>query len=47
MIKDVSEELKAWGHMGGEAGAIILKSDNEDSMVAVKEAIGKYIEEES
>ena len=29
LIKDVSEELKPWGHAGGEGGNIILKCDGE------------------
>ena len=29
LIKDMAEELRAWGHAGGESGHIILKSDGE------------------
>ena len=29
LIKDMSEELKVWGHAGGEGGHIVLKSDGE------------------
>ena len=42
LIKDMSEELRAWGHPGGEAGHIILKSDGETSIKAVREALAKY-----
>ena len=42
LIKDMSDELKAWGHPGGEAGHIILKSDGEPSIVAVRDALAKY-----
>ena len=42
LIKDLSDELRAWGHPGGEAGHIILKSDGERSIVAVGEALAKY-----
>jgi len=41
-VMDVSEELKVWGHPGGEGGKIILKSDGEASMVAFREALAKY-----
>ena len=33
LVKDTSEELKAWGHPGGEHGKIIFKSDGEKGMV--------------
>lgn len=42
LIKDLSEELRVWGHPGGEGGHIILKSDGERSIVAVREALAKY-----
>ena len=42
LIKDISEELKAWGHAGGENGKIILKSDGERSIVALREAVAKF-----
>ena len=42
LIKDMAEELKAWGHAGGEKGHIILKSDGERSIVAVREALARY-----
>ena len=42
LIKDIAEELQAWGHSGGEAGHIILKSDGERSITAVREAVAKY-----
>ena len=29
LVRDISRELKSWGHMGGPGGCIILKSDNE------------------
>eukprot|EP00973_Karenia_brevis_P075577 10499786-Karenia_brevis.AAC.1 len=34
LIKDLSAELKAWGHAGGEGGSIIIKSDSENAIVA-------------
>ena len=42
LIKDMSEELKIWGHAGGQGGKIILKCDNERSLVAFRNALGKY-----
>ena len=30
LVADLHEELKAWGHHGGDGGHIILKSDNEN-----------------
>ena len=43
LIKDIVAELKAWGHQGGEGGELILKSDNEHSIVAVRDAVGKFV----
>ena len=43
LIKDIVAELKSWGHQGGEGGEIIMKSDNENSIVAVREAVGKFL----
>ena len=34
-------ELKAWGHPGGEGNRIILKSDGESGLCAVRDAIGR------
>ena len=42
LIGDLHEELKAWGHHGGEGGHIIFKSDNETPIVAVREALTRY-----
>ena len=38
----VPSEVRSWGHMGGEGGSIILKSDGEKSIVALKEAVAKF-----
>ena len=27
LVRDMSEELKSWGHVGGDSGRLILKSD--------------------
>ena len=29
LVRDMSEELKSWGHVGGDSGRLILKSDGE------------------
>ena len=42
LIKDLSEEIKTWGHMGGEGGKVILKCDGEPAMKAVRDALGRY-----
>jgi hypothetical protein len=42
LIKDLALELRAWGHNGGEGGHIILKSDGERSIVAVRDALARY-----
>ena len=34
VVKDMSEEMKVWGHTGGVGGKIIMKSDGEPSAVA-------------
>ena len=39
LVKDICEELKTWGHAGGPGGHIILKSDNERAMAALRHAI--------
>ena len=35
------EELKSWGHPGGARNSIILKSDGEPAIVAVREALAR------
>ena len=42
LIADLHEELKAWGHHGGDGGHIILKSDNENPIVTVRDALARY-----
>ena len=42
LIGDLHEELKAWGHHGGDGGHVIFKSDNETPIVAVREALARY-----
>ena len=42
LIRDMSDELRAWGHPGGESGHIILKSDGEQAIVALRDSLAKY-----
>ena len=41
LVREAHEELKAWGHPGGGDNAIVLKSDGERAIVALREAIAK------
>ena len=43
LIQDIVAELKAWGHSGGANGHIILKCDNENSIKALRDAVGKLL----
>ena len=42
LVKDLSEEVKTWGHMGGEGGHILLKTDGERAITAVRDALARY-----
>ena len=42
LVKDMSEEMESWGHQGGDGGHIILKSDRERSIVALRTAFAKF-----
>ena len=42
LVKDMSNELKVWGHPGGTAGNIILESDGEPAILVVRDAPAKY-----
>ena len=42
LIKDMSNELKVWEYPGATAGNIILKSDGEPALLAVRDALAKY-----
>ena len=41
LVKDMHQELKSWGHPGGAGNKIILKSDGEPAIVAVREALAR------
>ena len=36
------EEFKSWGHPGGSNGAIILKTDGEPAIVALRDTLARY-----
>ena len=42
LIKDMHEELKSWGYPGGENNELILKSDGEPAIVALRERLSRY-----
>ena len=42
LILESCMELKSWGHAGGEGGHIVLKSDGEYPIVALREAISHH-----
>ena len=42
LVKDLHEELKSWGHMGGTDGNIVIKTDGEASIVALRGAVARY-----
>ncbi len=42
VIKELSEEMKTWGHAGGTGGKIILKCDRERALLAFRNALGRY-----
>ena len=41
LVRDMHEELKSWGYPGGGRNPIILKSDGEPAIVAVREALAR------
>ena len=41
VIKDLHEELKAWGRPGGDGNALIVKTDGKRANVALPEALAK------
>ena len=42
LIEDISTILKSWGHGGGTGGELIMKSDGEPALLAVRNAVIKY-----
>ena len=42
LLKDLSTELKVWGHPGGDGSSLILKCDTENSIIVVRDGLAKY-----
>ena len=42
LIKDLHEELKSWGHTGGSNGNIMLKTDGEPAILALRDTLARY-----
>ena len=41
LIADLREELKSWGHHGGDGSHLIFKSDGENAVASVRDALAK------
>lgn len=41
-MEDISTTLKSWGQAGGAGGEIIMTSDGEPALLAVRSAVMKY-----
>ena len=41
LIEEISNILKSWGHAGGIGGELIVTSDGEPAMLAVRNAVMK------
>ena len=42
LVQDLSHTLKSWGHAGGAGGEVIIKSDGEPALLAVRNALMRY-----
>ena len=42
LVKDMHEELKSWGHPGGQDNKLIMKSDGEGAIQKVREVLSRY-----
>ena len=42
LIKDLHEGLQSWGHTGGSNGGIILKTDGEPAIVALRDTLARH-----
>ena len=42
LIEDMCTQLRAWGHAGGAGEELIVKSDGEPALLAVKGAVMKH-----
>ena len=41
LVKDLHAELKSWGRPGGDENKLVIKSDGESPIVAVREALAR------
>ena len=41
LVTDICDELRSWGHPGGGSHSIIMKSDSEPAVVALREAVAR------
>lgn len=42
LVEDMCTQLRVWRHTGGAVGELIMKSDNEPAMLALRDAVMKY-----
>ena len=42
LVEDITTTLKSWGHTGGVDAELIVKSDGEPAIVALREAFIRY-----
>ena len=42
LIKELSREMRTWGHAGGPGGRIILKRDRENALLAFRNAVARF-----
>ena len=42
LVQDISNTLKSWGHAGGKGGELIIKTDGEAALIAVRTAVMEY-----
>ena len=42
LVEDLSHTLKSWGHAGGKGGEVIVKTDGEPALLAVRNALMRY-----
>ena len=43
LVQDMHEKLKSWGRPGGPQSQLIMKSDSEKPMVALREALARKL----
>ena len=43
LVKDMREELRVWGHCGGQESQLIMKCDGERPIKAVRDALAKEV----